>query len=126
MNYGNDPYLQANRGLYPDVIAQNFFRDGDDYGHPCPKPLGLMLWLLNRGSIAGDILDPFMGSGTTLIAAYRHGRSAVGIELSEEYCEMAAKRIEKELAQGRLFCPDEKKPKTGSLFIDENRKGKAQ
>jgi len=39
---------------------------------------------------------------------------------------MAAKRIEKELAQGRLFCPDEKKPKTGSLFIDENRKGKAQ
>ncbi len=38
----------------------------------------------------------------------------------------AAKRIEKELAQGRLFCPDEKKPKTGSLFIDENRKGKAQ
>ena len=40
--------------------------------------------------------------------------------------EMAAKRIEKELAQGRLFCPDEKKPKTGSLFIDENRKGKAQ
>jgi site-specific DNA-methyltransferase (adenine-specific) len=68
-------------------------------GHPCPKPLSWMKWLVNLASIEGEtILDPFMGSGTTLVAAKLEGRKAIGIEIEERYCEIAAKR----LAQGVL------------------------
>lgn len=51
----------------------------------------------------GTVLDPFMGSGTTALVAHRLYRRWVGIELSEEYCRMAAKRIDAEARQGRLF-----------------------
>ena len=95
--------------------------------HPTEKPWQLAAHFIRLHTEAGHVvLDPFMGSGSTLEAAYRHGRQAVGIELSEEYCEMAAAKLERELAQGRFFCPGGKKPETGNLFADENRKGKAQ
>jgi len=67
--------------------------------HPTQKPLALMRWCLSLVPDAQTILDPFMGSGTTLVAAKLEGRHAVGIEISEEYCEIAAKR----LSQGVLF-----------------------
>jgi site-specific DNA-methyltransferase (adenine-specific) len=80
----------------------------DDRFHPTQKPLGLMRELCGLCSPAGGtVLDPFLGSGTTLVAAYRLGREATGIEISEEYCELAARRLEQELAQGRLFEPAE-------------------
>jgi len=67
--------------------------------HPTPKPLGVTRWLVDRASEPGEtVLDPFMGSGTTLVAAKRCGRQAIGIEIEERYCEMAAER----LAQGVL------------------------
>lgn len=63
--------------------------------HPCPKPIALMHWLVTEGADDGAlILDPFMGSGTTLRAAKDLGRKAIGIEIEERYCEIAVKRLQ--------------------------------
>ncbi len=61
--------------------------------HPTQKALGLMRWCLELQPDAHTILDPFMGSGTTLRAAKDLGRKAIGIEIEEKYCEIAAKRM---------------------------------
>lgn len=74
------------------TVAQGF-------DHPCPFPEELPRRVIAMFTDAGDtVLDPFMGVGTTLVAAKRMGRKAVGIEREEKYCEIAAKR----LAQGAL------------------------
>ncbi len=68
--------------------------------HPCPRNLGHMRWLVtNYTRPESRILDPFMGSGTTLLAARESGNQAIGIEIEEKYCELAVKR----LAQRELF-----------------------
>ena len=62
--------------------------------HPCPKPIRWATWLCARLSEHDQmVLDPFMGSGTTLVAAKTLGRRAIGIEIEEKYCEIAAKRL---------------------------------
>ena len=91
--YGKDPYLQSGKGRRSDTKIKRYLRGKGGESHPCPKPLGLMKWLINRVSLDGLILDPFMGSGTTLQAAQDLDRRAVGIEMSEEYCRIAVKRL---------------------------------
>lgn len=67
------------------------------FAHPAQKPLEIMRWCM-EGLEPGTVLDPFMGSGTTLRAAKDLGHKAIGIEIEEEYCEIAVER----LAQGVL------------------------
>lgn len=63
-------------------------------GHPCPRPLPHMEWLINWWAEPGDlVVDPFCGSGTTLLAARNLGRTSIGIEIEEKFCEVAAKRL---------------------------------
>lgn len=73
-------------------------RGGNVREHPTQKPVALIQWCLEFAPDAQTILDPFMGSGTTLRAAKDLGRKCIGIEIEEKYCEIAVKR----LAQGVL------------------------
>jgi DNA modification methylase len=67
-------------------------------GHPCNRPIDQMLHAVSTFSLEGNvILDPFVGSGTTLVAAKQLGRKAIGIEIEERYCEIAAKRLQQEV-----------------------------
>ena len=61
--------------------------------HPTQKPLALMKWCIGLVPEAKTVLDPFMGSGTTLVAAKLLGLRAVGIEINEQYCEAAVQRL---------------------------------
>ena len=94
MFYGVAPGLQ--NGASATMIRST--ESAGINGHPCPKPFGWMRWLVNLASMPGEtILDPFMGSGTTLVAAKLEGRKAIGIEIEERYCEIAAKRLAQEV-----------------------------
>lgn len=94
------------RGCMPDI-----WRDGrggiqKTAGHGATFPLSVPARAIEGWSERGEtVLDPFMGSGTTGVAAVRLGRKFIGCEISEEYCEVAARRIERELSQGKLFEP---------------------
>lgn len=68
---------------------------GESRVHPTQKPVALIRWLIDYYSQPGDlILDPYIGSGTTAVAARDTGRRCIGIEISEAYCEIAARRLD--------------------------------
>ena len=70
----------------------------EDRSHPTQKPLEIMAWCIELCPDSPQtILDPFMGSGTTLRAAKDLGRKAIGIEIEEKYCEIAVKRLRQEV-----------------------------
>jgi site-specific DNA-methyltransferase (adenine-specific) len=97
--YGKDPRAGQNATASSTWARNDSVRHLKQVSHPCPKPLLFTRWLVAKGSLDGEtILDPFMGSGTTLVAAKALGRRGVGIEIEEAYCRIAVDR----LAQGVL------------------------
>lgn len=89
----------------PNIV--HFF-PGRDRLHPNEKPEGFVLPFVERHSLPGDlVLDPFLGSGTTAVAAKKLGRHFLGFEISPEYCRIARERIALVEAQPSLF---ERKP----------------
>ena len=78
---------------------------GIDKEHPCEKPLELLQWSLQRAKAepGQTILDPFMGSGTTGVAALRHGCNFIGIEIEPKYFAIAERRIRAEANQRKMF-----------------------
>jgi DNA modification methylase len=82
-------------------------RSGDasnrTFCHPSQKPIELMEWCVRRHKNAKTILDPFMGSGTTLVACAKLGRKGIGIEIDPDYFEIACERVRKAYAQPDLF-----------------------
>jgi site-specific DNA-methyltransferase (adenine-specific) len=117
--YGNSPYLAKGLGSRP--TAASMYHPGmhvtgeRDNDHPCPKPIAFMLWAVETASLRGQtILDPFMGSGTTGVAAIQKGRKFVGIEIEPSYFDIARRRMEIALQQQDLFI---EKPKSVQLGL---------
>jgi len=95
----HEQFTIADRGI-PDIWRHKWSSKKPN-GHPAEKPVSLIARMI-RESGAHKVLDPFMGSGTTLEAAKQEGAAAVGIEIEERWCEVAAKR----LAQGVFNTPN--------------------
>jgi site-specific DNA-methyltransferase (adenine-specific) len=79
---------------------------GEGKVHPTMKPLQVMSWCIQQAGMPETILDPFMGSGTTGVAAIQLGRKFIGIEREPKYFYIACQRIEQAVAQGQLFAPE--------------------
>ena len=99
---------------FPDGAGVGFLAPEARAKHPCPKPLKVMERLVARFS-NGAVLDPFMGSGTTLVACQKLGRHGIGIEIDPDYFEIACKRVEEAARQPDLFI--EPTPKTEQINL---------
>lgn len=96
---GHGVYCHYEQFPPPSRMAEH---DGTAAAHPTQKPIGLMSWCIGR--VKGEtILDPFMGSGTTGVAAVRLGRTFIGIELDERYFDIACKRVAEAMRQPDMF-----------------------
>lgn len=101
-NYGNfEPSEKINDTYHPHSVVE--FSNGDnttENEHPTQKPLSLLQYLIRTFSNPGDmVFDGYMGSGTTLVAAYKEGRSCIGAELNEKYFYGILKRFKEQTAQ---------------------------
>ncbi len=92
--FAQPDFAIKNRGI-PDIWRSKWSGTKPS-GHPAEKPSELISRII-RESGGGDVLDPFMGSGTTLVSAKAQGHRAIGIEIEERYCEIAAKRLSQEV-----------------------------
>jgi DNA modification methylase len=99
--YGKKP-----KGTYNPTYKHNVFdldNAPSDRVHPTQKPVLLFEeFILDCTKLGDIILDPFLGSGTTAVACIKTDRNFIGMEISPEYCEMAQKRVDAELAQLKL------------------------
>lgn len=113
--YGSCPYLASGKGRRSDIFLHT--ETSDQNGHPCPKPINFMTKLVERASLHGQtILDPFMGSGTTGVAAVKRGRKFTGIELEPKYFDISRRRIQAALDAPDLFIEAPKPAKQEALL----------
>lgn len=114
MCYGKDPSLAIGKGLRPDAVNLNIPANAQDIDHPCPKPVALWLWLIERLSFkSGDIFfEPFSGSGTTIIACQKLNRRCFAMEISEKYVDVAVRRWQDFTGQDAIL------ESTGETFND--------
>lgn len=90
--------------VIPSVAPKSQPGDRPAVGHPCSRSLSHMQWLVEWWSEAGEtIYDPFMGSATTALAAFRHGRKFVGVEIDRRWFDVAVERIKRQAGNGPLF-----------------------
>ena len=114
---GELAYTNKNKALRSFSMHPFFgLNGGKDRTHPTQKPLPLMRWCIEQAGNPQTILDPFMGSGTTGVAAIQLGRKFIGIEREPKYFDIACKRIEAAYAQGQLFAPEPTKQVQVVLF----------
>ena len=91
--FGDVPRSKPGARVIPGMM-RDARPHGKEADHPCPRKLGHAEWLVRWWTEDDDVvLDPFCGSGTTLVAARKNGRRAIGIEIEEKFCEVAAKRL---------------------------------
>ncbi len=121
-------------------VARDWFYSSDtaiprgwpERGHPCPRPPDMMRYLVSILAPPDSlILDPFMGSGTTLVAAKQLGRRAIGIEIEEKYCEIAVKRLAQEVLPMETHAPEPEQARLieasdAHLVHPENGRGRGQ
>jgi site-specific DNA-methyltransferase (adenine-specific)/modification methylase len=104
-----------------DQVCRQFERsraatNAERVGHPTQKSLDLMLWCLDMLPKAKSVLDPFMGSGTTGVAALQAGRTFIGIEREPAYFDIACRRIEDAQRQAPLIPHEQPKQEQGALL----------
>jgi DNA modification methylase len=90
--YGTCPYVSKGLGSRPNSFSST--ESAGESDHPCPKPIGWMRWLVDRGTLPGQtVLDTFAGSGTTGVACIEMDRKFLGVEIDPEYAKLAAWRL---------------------------------
>lgn len=116
LNFGEAEYCWTNQKFAPRIFRYRAVGIDGGKVHPTQKPEALMRWCIERVGDPKTILDPFMGSGTTGVAAIQLGRKFIGIEREPKYFDIACKRIEQAAAQGKLFEPEPPKQEQGALL----------
>jgi DNA modification methylase len=104
------------RFMWNGMLRQNNEPRGD---HPTQKPVGVMEWAIGHVPVAQTILDPFMGSGTTGVAAVRSERRFIGIEQNPKHFDLSCRRIAAALSQPDLFfAPQPPRPVQHGMKFD--------
>jgi modification methylase len=104
--YRSPSFLERAFSVIPDSLHKQWFRQvwtdvpgASTRHHPAPFPLELAVRLVRMFSFVGDtVLDPFLGSGTTALAAWQAGRNSIGVEIDKEYLRAAARRFRQHTA----------------------------
>lgn len=108
-------WMKGGHGVYcRRDLTMNHATGSVRRAHPTQKPVGIMEWCLQRTK--GAVLDPYMGSGTTGVAAIRLGRQFTGIEIEEKYFDAACRRIDDENRAPRFFQEPAQVPVQEQIF----------